>query len=256
MPFQFNIEGPETRRARELQQSLQEEQLRRYQEDRMMREYEASRQVMPYENFKIDVGGEMIDFRALSPEQKQAWKQQQEANWLMDQNVKMEKYKTEMAKAEVELEKLGLERAKISSEIAKGNVRPGPDFIPLTRPYSEKLSDIEQRMGEQRKKFERSGFGMQSMMDQTMPASYGVPPITTPRPAPQPPQQQAAPAQPQQVQPAAQASAQPQAQPEVKSYPDEASARSDGAKAGDVIILQNAKRSDGTIGPAKVRLKD
>jgi hypothetical protein len=256
MPFQFNIEGPETRRARELQQSLQEEQLRRYQEDRMMREYEASRQVMPYENFKINVGGEMIDFRALSPEQKQAWKQQQEANWLMDQNVKMEKYKTEMAKAEVELEKLGLERAKISSEIAKGNVRPGPDFIPLTRPYSEKLSDIEQRMGEQRKKFERSGFGMQSMMDQTMPASYGVPPITTPRPAPQPSQQQAAPAQPQQVQPAAQAATQPQAQPEVKSYPDEASARGAGAKAGDIIILQNVKRSDGTIGPAKVRLKD
>ena len=106
---------------------------------------------------------------------------------------------------------------------------------------------------EQRKKFERSGFGMQSMMDQTMPASYGVPPITTPRPAPQ---QQAAPAQPQQVQPAAQAAAQPQAQPEVKSYPDEASARSAGAKAGDIIILQNVKRSDGTIGPAKVRLKD
>ena len=152
-----------------------------------------------------------------------------------------------MAKAEVELEKLGLERAKISSEIQKGNERPGPDILRLTRPYSERLSDVEKRIDEQRKKFERSGFGMQSMMDQTMPASYGVPPITTPRPAPQ---QQAAPAQPQQVQPAAQAAAQPQAQPEVKSYPDEASARSAGAKAGDIIILQNVKRSDGTIGPS------
>lgn len=252
MPFQFNIEGPETRKARELTQSLQEEQLRRYQEDRMAREYEASRQVMPYENFKIDVGGEQIDFRALSQEQKQAWKQQQEANWMMDQNLKMEKYKTQMAKAQVEMDKLNLERSKISSEIAAGNERPGPDILPFARTYSERLTDVEKRIEEQKQKYERAGFGAQSMIDQTMPASYGIPPITKPQPQAQA-QPQATPSQ-QQATPAQQQAA--QAQPEIKSYPDESAARSAGAKAGDIIILQNVKRSDGTIGPAKVRLKE
>lgn len=250
MPFQFNIEGPETRRAREMTQALQEEQLRRYQEDRMAREYEASRQVMPYENFKIDVGGEQIDFRALSPEQKQAWKQQQEANWMMDQNLKMEKYKTQMAKAQVEMDKLNLEKSKISSEMAAGNKRPGPDFLPFAKPYSEQLTDVEKRIEEQKQKYERAGFGAQSMIDQTMPASYGIPPITKTQPQAQP---QATQTQPQATQAQPQAV---QAQPEIKSYPDESSARSAGAKAGDIIILQNVKRSDGTIGPAKVRLKE
>jgi len=243
MPFQFNIEGPETRKARELTQSLQEEQLRRYQEDRMAREYEASRQVMPYENFKIDVGGEMIDFRALSPEQKQAWKQQQEANWMMDQNLKMEKYKTQMAKAQVEMDKLNLERAKIGSELNRGNVRPGPDRLPFTKPYAEQMSEIDTRIKEQQEKYMRAGFGAQSMTSETMPQSYGVPPITKPQPA-QPTQQ----AQPQ----AQQAPAQQQAQ--IPSYADEAAAKAAGAKVGDIIILQNVKKADGTVGPAKVRL--
>lgn len=243
MPFQFNIEGPETRKARELTQSLQEEQLRRYQEDRMAREYEASRQVMPYENFKIDVGGEMIDFRALSPEQKQAWKQQQEANWMMDQNLKMEKYKTQMAKAQVEMDKLNLERAKIGSELNKGNVRPGPDILPFTKPYSEQMSEIDARIKEQQEKYMRAGFGAQSMTSETMPQSYGVPPITKPQPA-QPAQQ----AQQQQAQQA------PAQQVEIPSYADEAAAKASGAKVGDIIILQNVKKADGTVGPAKVRL--
>ena len=243
MPFQFNIEGPETKRAREMTQSLQEEQLRRYQEDRMAREYEASRQVMPYENFKIDVGGEMIDFRALSPEQKQAWKQQQEANWMMDQNLKMEKYKTQMAKAEVEMEKLNAERAKIGSEINKGNVRPGLDILPITKPYTEQMSEIDARIKEQQEKYMRAGFGAQSMTSETMPQSYGVPPITKPQPA-QPAQQAQQP----------QAQQAPAQQAEIPSYADEAAAKSAGAKVGDIIILQNVKKADGTVGPAKVRL--
>lgn len=243
MPFKFDIEGPETRKARELTQSLQEEQLRRYQEDRMAREYEASRQVMPYENFKIDVGGEMIDFRALSPEQKQAWKQQQEANWMMDQNLKMEKYKTQMAKAQVEMDKLNLERAKMGSELNKGNVRPGPDILPFTKPYSEQMSEIDARIKEQQERYMRAGFGAQSMTSETMPQSYGVPPITKPQPAQPAPQ-----AQPQ----AQQAPAQQQA--EIPSYADEAAAKAAGAKVGDIIILQNVKKADGTVGPAKVRL--
>ena len=243
MPFKFDIEGPETRKARELTQSLQEEQLRRYQEDRMAREYEASRQVMPYENFKIDVGGEMIDFRALSPEQKQAWKQQQEANWMMDQNLKMEKYKTQMAKAQVEMDKLNAERAKIGSEISKGNVRPGLDILPITKPYTEQMSEIDARIKEQQEKYMRAGFGAQSMTSETMPQSYGVPPITKPQPAQPAPQ-----AQPQ----AQQAPAQQQA--EIPSYADEAAAKAAGAKVGDIIILQNVKKADGTVGPAKVRL--
>lgn len=243
MPIQFNIEGPETRKARELTQSLQEEQLRRYQEDRMLREYEASRQVMPYENFKIDVGGEMIDFRALSPEQKQAWKQQQEANWMMDQNLKMEKYKTQMAKAEVEMEKLNAERAKIGSEINRGNVRPGPDILPFTKPYAEQMSEIDTRIKEQQEKYMRAGFGAQSMTSETMPSSYGVPPVTKPQPA-QPTQQAQQP----------QAQQAPAQQAEIPSYADEAAAKSAGAKVGDIIILQNVKKADGTVGPAKVRL--
>ena len=242
MGLQFNIEGPETRKARELTQALQEEQLKRYQEDRIAREYEASRQVMPYENFKIDVGGEMIDFRALSPEQKQAWKQQQEANWMMDQNLKMEKYKTQMAKAQVEMDKLNLEREKIGSEISKGNVRPGPDILPFTKPYTDQMSEIDARIKEQQEKYMRAGFGAQSMTGETMPASYGVPPITKPQPAqPVPSAQQAQ-----------QAPAQQPAQ--VPSYSDEAAAKAAGAKAGDIVILQNVKKADGTVGPAKVRL--
>lgn len=245
MPFQFNIEGPETKRQREMTQALQEEQLKRYQEDRMVREYEASRQVMPYENFKIDVGGEQIDFRALSPEQKQAWKQQQEANWMMDQNLKMEKYKTQMTKAQVEMDKLNVERAKVSSEIQAGNVRPGLDFLPFSKPYSERMTEIEGRIKEQQEKYQRAGYGAQSMIDQTMPPNYGVPPITKPQPATQEaPQAQAAQPQATQAQPT-----------QIPSYKDESSAIAAGAKPGDIIILQNAQRPDGSIGPARVRLK-
>lgn len=243
MPIQFNIEGPETKKAREMTQSLQEEQLRRYQEDRMAREYEASRQVMPYENFKINVGGEMIDFRALSPEQKQAWKQQQEMNWMMDQSVKMENYKKEMTKAQVEMDKLNLERAKIGSEINKGNVRPGLDILPITKPYTEQMSEIDARIKEQQEKYMRAGFGAQSMTSETMPSSYGVPPVTKPQPA-QPAQQAQQP----------QAQQAPAQQAEIPSYADEAAAKSAGAKVGDIIILQNVKKADGTVGPAKVRL--
>jgi hypothetical protein len=243
MPIQFNIEGPETKKAREMTQSLQEEQLRRYQEDRMAREYEASRQVMPFENFKINVGGEMIDFRALSPEQKQAWKQQQEMNWMMDQSVKMENYKKEMTKAQVEMDKLNSERAKIGTEINKGNIRPGLDILPITKPYTEQMSEIDARIKEQQEKYMRAGFGAQSMTSETMPQSYGVPPITKPQPA-QPAQQ----AQQQQAQQA------PAKQAEIPSYADEASAKAAGAKVGDIIILQNVKKADGTVGPAKVRL--
>lgn len=243
MAIQFNIEGPETKKAREMTQSLQEEQLRRYQEDRMAREYEASRQVMPFENFKINVGGEMIDFRALSPEQKQAWKQQQEMNWMMDQSVKMENYKKEMTKAQVEMDKLNSERAKIGTEINKGNIRPGLDILPITKPYTEQMSEIDARIKEQQEKYMRAGFGAQSMTSETMPQSYGVPPITKPQPA-QPAQQ----AQQQQAQQA------PAKQAEIPSYADEASAKAAGAKVGDIIILQNVKKADGTVGPAKVRL--
>ena len=249
MPFQFNIEGPETRKARELTQALQEEQLKRYQEDRMAREYEASRQVMPYENFKIDVGGEMIDFRALSPEQKQAWKQQQESNWMMDQNLKMEKYKTQMAKAQVEMDKLNVERSKLATEINKGNERFGPDILPFSKPYKEQMAEIDTRIKEQQEKYMRAGFGAQSMTGETMPASYGVPPITKPQPAqPAPSGQQAQHPQPQTQQAPAQQPTQ------VPSYADEAAAKAAGAKAGDIVILQNAKKADGTVGPARVRL--
>lgn len=250
MPFQFNIEGPETRKARELTQSLQEEQLKRYQEDRMAREYEASRQVMPYENFKIDVGGEQIDFRALSPEQKKEWKQQQEANWMMDQNLKMEKYKTQMAKAQVEMEKLNVERSKLATEINKGNERFGLDILPFSKPYKEQMAEIDTRIKEQQEKYMRAGFGAQSMIGETMPASYGVPPITKPQPAQS---AQSAPSGQQAQQPQAQQA--PAQQPaQVPSYADEAAAKAAGAKAGDIVILQNAKKADGTVGPAKVRL--
>jgi hypothetical protein len=209
----------------------------------MAREYEASRQVMPFENFKINVGGEMIDFRALSPEQKQAWKQQQEMNWMMDQSVKMENYKKEMTKAQVEMDKLNSERAKIGTEINKGNIRPGLDILPITKPYTEQMSEIDARIKEQQEKYMRAGFGAQSMTSETMPQSYGVPPITKPQPA-QPAQQ----AQQQQAQQA------PAKQAEIPSYADEASAKAAGAKVGDIIILQNVKKADGTVGPAKVRL--
>jgi hypothetical protein len=247
MGLQFNIEGPETRKARELTQALQEEQLKRYQEDRMAREYEASRQVMPFENFKINVGGEMVDFRALSPEQKQAWKQQQEMNWMMDQSVKMENYKKDMTKAQVEMDKLNAERSKIATEINKGNVRPGLDILPITKPYTEQMSEIDARIKEQQEKYMRAGFGAQSMTSETMPKSYGIPPIIKPQPAqPTPSGQQAQQAQAQQA---------PAQQPaQVPSYADEAAAKAAGAKAGDIVILQNVKKADGTVGPAKVRL--
>ena len=248
MPFKFDIEGPETRKARELTQALQEAQLQRYQQEEQVRQQIQERQVLPFEDFKINVDDELIPFKALPPEQKMQWAKQREMDWRLAQQAKYTESMSKLIEAENELEKNLQKRSEIKSRQASwmGGEKPGPDWMPgafFGKPYEEQLKAMEASIASAEQKRNIAGMRAQFIQDQQMPQTYGMPPITKPQPAQQAPQ-----AQPQ----AQQAPAQQQA--EIPSYADEAAAKAAGAKVGDIIILQNVKKADGTVGPAKVRL--
>lgn len=225
MPLQFNIEGPETRKARELTQSLQEAQLQRYQQEEQLRQQTQQRQVLPYEDFKIEVNGEQIPFKALPPEQKMQWAKQRQVDWELEQSRKFTKHQADMAKAEVELETNLQKKRDIEAARSGGNIKPGPDWLPgalFGKPYSEQEKDIEKKILEAEQKRGIAGIQMQALKDDQMPQSYGMPQVVKPT------QQQAQ--QPQATQ--AQTS-----QPEIPQYNTIEDALKAGAKEGDRVII-------------------
>lgn len=220
-----------------LGEQLQQAQLQRYQEDQALKEQTQQRQVLPFEDFKIDVNGEQIPFKALPPEQKTQWAKQRQVDWELEQSRKFTKHQADMAKAEVELETNLQKKRDIQASQSGGNVKPGPDFLPgalFGKPYAQQQKDIEQKIIETEQKRNAAGIQMQALQDTQMPQSYGMPSVAKPAT-----QQQA-------VQPQAQPSAQPQAQQAVPTYKSRDEAIQGGAKAGDIVYIP---------GVGKVRIK-
>lgn len=212
-----------------LGEQLQQAQLQRYQEDQALKEQTQQRQVLPFEDFKIDVNGEQIPFKALPPEQKMQWAKQREVDWQLEQSRKFTQHQANMAKAEVELETNLQKKRDIQASQTGGNVKPGPDWLPgalFGKPYAQQQKDIEQKIIETEQKRNAAGIQMQALKDTQMPQSYGMPSVAKPAT-----QQQA-------VQPQAQPSAQPQAQQAVPTYKSRDEAIQGGAKAGDIVYIQ------------------
>ena len=218
-------------RRASLGEQLQQAQLKRYEEDAALREQTSQRQVLPFEDFKIDVNGESIPFKALPPEQKAQWAKQRQVDWELEQSRKFTKHQADMAKAEVELETNLQKKRDIQAFQAGGNVKPGPDFLPgalFGKPYSEQEKDIEKKIMETEQRRNVAGIQMQALKDNQMPQSYGMPSITKPTP-----QQQAT--QPQATQPQA---TQPQAgQGKVPQFNTLDDALKAGVKEGDRVII-------------------
>jgi len=222
------------RRAATAEQ-LQNAQLQRYQQEEQIRQQTQQRQVLPFEDFKIDVNGEQIPFKALPPEQKSQWAKQRQVDWELEQSRKFTKHQADMAKAEVELEQNLQKKADIQSARAglMGGEKPGPDFLPgemFGKSYAKQLKDVEQEMIKTEQKRNVAGIQMQALKDTQMPQSYGMPSVA--RPAAQ--------------QPTAQPSAQPQTQQAVPTYKSRDEAIQGGAKAGDIVYIP---------GVGKVRIK-
>jgi len=216
-----------------LGEQLQQAQLQRYQEDQALKEQTQQRQVLPFEDFKIDVNGEQIPFKALPPEQKAQWAKQRQVDWELEQSRKFTKHQADMAKAEVELETNLQKKRDIQASQAGGNVKPGPDFLPgalFGKPYAQQQKDIEQKIIETEQKRNAAGIQMQALQDTQMPQSYGMPSVA--KPAAQ--------------QPTAQPSSQPQTQQAVPTYKSRDDAIQGGAKAGDIVYIP---------GVGKVRIK-
>jgi hypothetical protein len=218
-----------------LGEQLQNAQLQRYQQEEQIRQQTQQRQVLPFEDFKIDVNGEQIPFKALPPEQKAQWAKQRQVDWELEQSRKFTKYQADMAKAEVELEQNLQKKADIQSAKAgiMGGEKPGPDFLPgemFGKSYAKQLKDIEQEMIKTEQRRNTAGIQMQALQDTQMPQSYGMPSVA--KPAAQ--------------QPTAQPSAQPQTQQAVPTYKSRDEAIQGGAKAGDIVYIP---------GVGKVRIK-
>lgn len=216
-----------------LGEQLQNAQLNAYIQNQQEKDVIRSNQVLPFEDFKIDVNGEQIPFKALPPEQKMQWAKQRQVDWELEQSRKFTKHQADMAKAEVELETNLQKKRDIEAAKSGGNVKPGPDWLPgalFGKPYAEQTKDIESKILETERKRNAAGIQMQALKDTQMPQNYGVPSVTKPAP-----QQQAA-----------QPSAQPQAQQAVPSYRSRDEAVKDGAKAGDIVYIQ---------GVGKVRMR-
>lgn len=212
-----------------LGEQLQQAQLQRYQEDQALKEQMQQRQVLPFEDFKIDVNGEQIPFKALPPEQKMQWAKQREVDWQLEQSRKFTQHQANMAKAEVELETNLQKKRDIQASQAGGNVKPGPDFLPgalFGKPYAQQQKDIEQKIIETEQKRNAAGIQMQALKDTQMPQSYGMPSVAKPAT-----QQQA-------VQPQPQAQPQSQAQQSIPTYKSRNEAIQGGAKAGDIVYIQ------------------
>lgn len=222
------------RRAATAEQ-LQNAQLNAYTQNQQEKEVIRSNQVLPFEDFKIDVNGEQIPFKALPPEQKAQWAKQRQVDWELEQSRKFTKHQADMAKAEVELEQNLQKKADIQSARAglMGGEKPGPDFLPgemFGKSYAKQLKDVEQEMIKTEQKRNVAGIQMQALKDTQMPQSYGMPSVA--RPAAQ--------------QPTAQPSAQPQTQQAVPTYKSRDEAIQGGAKAGDIVYIP---------GVGKVRIK-
>jgi len=220
------------RRAATAEQ-LQNAQLQRYQQEEQIRQQTQQRQVLPFEDFKIDVNGEQIPFKALPPEQKAQWAKQRQVDWELEQSRKFTKHQADMAKAEVELETNLQKKRDIEASQAGGNIKPGPDFLPgemFGKSYAKQLKDVEQEMIKTEQKRNVAGIQMQALKDTQMPQSYGMPSVA--KPAAQ--------------QPTAQPSAQPQTQQAVPTYKSRDEAIQGGAKAGDIVYIP---------GVGKVRIK-
>ena len=220
-------------------EQLQTAQLNAYTQNQQEKDVIRSNQVLPFEDFKIDVNGEQIPFKALPPEQKTQWAKQRQVDWELEQSRKFTKHQADMAKAEVELETNLQKKRDIQASQAGGNVKPGPDFLPgalFGKPYAQQEKDIEQKIIETEQKRNVAGIQMQALKDTQMPQSFGIPSATKPST-----QQQAV--QPQ-VQP--QAQPQPQTQQAVPSYKSRDEAIQGGAKAGDIVYIQ---------GVGKVRMR-
>jgi hypothetical protein len=222
------------RRAATAEQ-LQNAQLNAYTQNQQEKDVIRSNQVLPFEDFKIDVNGEQIPFKALPPEQKSQWAKQRQVDWELEQSRKFTKHQADMAKAEVELEQNLQKKADIQSARAglMGGEKPGPDFLPgemFGKSYAKQLKDVEQEMIKTEQKRNVAGIQMQALKDTQMPQSYGMPSVA--KPAAQ--------------QPTAQPSAQPQTQQAVPTYKSRDEAIQGGAKAGDIVYIQ---------GVGKVRIK-
>lgn len=225
----------DTLRRAALSEQLQNAQLNAYTQNQQEKEAIRSNQVLPFEDFKIDVNGEQIPFKALPQEQKMQWAKQREVDWKLEQSRKFTKYQADMAKAEVELEQNLQKKADIQSAKAgiMGGEKPGPDFLPgalFGKPYAQQTSDIEKKIMETEQKRNVAGVQMQALQDSQMPQSYGIPSVV--KPAAQ--------------QPTAQPSAQPQTQQAVPTYKSRDEAIQGGAKAGDIVYIP---------GVGKVRIK-
>lgn len=226
------------RRAATAEQ-LQNAQLNAYTQNQQEKEVIRSNQVLPFEDFKIDVNGEQIPFKALPPEQKTQWAKQRQVDWELEQSRKFTKHQADMAKAEVELETNLQKKRDIQASQAGGNVKPGPDFLPgalFGKPYAEQQKEIEQKILGIEQRRNVAGIQMQTLKDTQMPQSFGMSPATKPAS-----QQQAA--QPQ-AQP--QAQTQPQGQQSVPTYESRDKAFQGGAKVGDIVYIP---------GVGKVRLR-
>lgn len=220
-----------------LSEQLQNAQLNAYTQNQQEKEVIRSNQVLPFEDFKIDVNGEQIPFKALPPEQKAQWAKQRQVDWELEQSRKFTKHQADMAKAEVELETNLQKKRDIQASQASGDVKPGPDFFPgemFGKSYAKQQKDIEQKILETEQKRNAAGLQMQALKDTQMPQSYGMPSAT--RQSTQQPV----------VQPTGQPAGQPQSNQSVPSYASRDDAVKAGAKAGDIVYIQ---------GVGKVRMR-
>jgi len=220
-----------------LNEQLQQAQLQNYQEADKMREQIQQRQVLPFEDFKVNVGGDDIPFKALPPEQKMQWAKQRQIDWELQQSTNYTKYQADKAKAETELE-ANLQKKK-DIQTARGGImggeKPGPDFLPgalFGAPYNKQEALVGEKIKQSEQAIGRAGLRLQSLQGQEMPQSYGMPSVVKPS------QQTAV-----QTQPMAQGQTQPQA---TQSFTSRDEAIKAGSKPGDIVYIQ---------GYGKVRLK-
>jgi hypothetical protein len=201
-----------------LGEQLQQAQLQRYQQEEQIRQQTQQRQVLPYEDFKINVNGEDIPFKALPPEQKMQWAKQREMDWQIQQQTNFTQAQAKLTKAEVELQQNLQKKKDIEASQSGGNIKPGPDWLPgsiFGKPYKEQLKAIESTIGSSEQARNIAGMRLQSIQDQQMPQSYGMPSVVKPSPQ-----------------------TQPQAtQPQIPQYNTPEDALKAGAKEGDRVII-------------------
>ncbi|NBW16149.1 MAG: hypothetical protein EBR82_50010 [Caulobacteraceae bacterium] len=213
-----------------LGEQLQQAQLQRYQQEEQIRQQTQQRQVLPFEDFKIDVNGESIPFKALPPEQKMQWAKQREMDWQLQQQTNFTQAQAKLAKAEVELQQNLQKKKDIEENKAgwMGGEKPGPDWLPGTlfgKPYKEQLGSIESTIGSSEQARNIAGMRLQSIQEQQMPQSYGMPSVVKPAPQASLPQ-----AQPQQPVPQA-------TQNQIPQYNTLDEARNAGVREGDRVII-------------------